>query len=53
MWAWLPRGMWDLSFLTKDQALIRYIGRDILNIWIAGKSQEGRVLKEDSYCNVY
>ena len=29
----LPRGMWDLSSLTRDRICILYIGRWILNHW--------------------
>ena len=33
-WApWFPSIMWDLSSLTRDQTLVPYIGRRILNHW--------------------
>ena len=35
----LPRSKWDLSSLTRDQTLCSWIGRQILNHWIPGKSQ--------------
>ena len=33
MWAYLPHGMWDVSFLTRDQTHVPCIGRQILNHW--------------------
>ena len=33
MWAYLPRGMWNLSSPTRDQAYIPCITRQILNHW--------------------
>ena len=33
MWAYLPHGMWDVSFLTRDQTHAPCIGRHILNHW--------------------
>ena len=32
-WASLPRGMWDLSSLTKDRTHVLCIRRQILNHW--------------------
>ena len=32
-WAQLIHGMWDLSFWTKNQICVPYIGRQILNHW--------------------
>ena len=31
----MPGGMWDLSSPARDQTLIPYIGRQILNHWTA------------------
>ena len=32
-WAWLPRGMWDLSSPTRDQTGVPCIARQVLNHW--------------------
>jgi len=32
-WAWLPGGMWDLSYLTRNGTWVPCIGRQILSHW--------------------
>ena len=45
-WRW---GMWDLSFLTRDQTHIPYIGRRSLNHWTAREVPHLIVLIEQIY----
>ena len=43
--AYLPHGMWDLSFLARDQTHVPCFGRQILNHWTTRKVSVQGVLE--------